>query len=456
MIRMLCLGLSLCLVASRSLAADSQPNFVFLIADDWSYPHAGVLGDSSVTTPTFDRLAREGVLFEHAFVSAPSCTSARSSILSGQHHWRLEGAANLGGSLKADVPLVSDLLREHGYLIGKFGKGVWPSKHLYRKQRPLPDGHERFSDFLERRKPGQPFFYWYGGADPHRPYDKDIGAKAGIDPSKIELPTVFPDHPSVRVDVANYYGEVQRFDRECGKILTQLASNKELENTVVIMTSDNGMPFPRCKATLYDMGTRVPLAIKWPKKIAAGREVMDFVSLHDLAPTILELAGVAKPSTMNANSLTDILLSPVSGQIDPSRDHVLTGMERHVECNPQRAIRTSGYLLIKNYYQGEWPVAEASDYNYNIDPSPTKSYMMSNRDAPLVRRLYDLAFAARPAIELYDLRLDPQQVNNVADHVEYAGIRSELEDRLVQGLERSQDPRRDRQGELFEKYRTSN
>lgn len=441
------------IAASPFAVADSRPNFLFLIADDWSYPHAGVLGDATVKTPTFDRVADAGVLFEHAFVCAPSCSPSRSAILSGQHHWRLDGAANLGGSLQADVPLITDLLLETGYLIGKFGKGVWPSQHVYRATKPLPDGHERFPKFLDRRATGQPFFFWFGGEDPHRPYDEEIGEREGIDPAGIQLPPGLPDHPIVRKDVSNYYGEVQRFDRECKKMLRQLEIRGELNNTVVIMTSDNGMPFPRCKATLYDMGTRVPLAISWPDVFPRNRRVADFVGLHDLAPTILDLAGVGVPGAMSAKSIVDILRSRASDQIDPKRDHVLTGMERHVECNPQRALRTSRYLLIKNFYQGEWPVAPNSDYNYNIDPSPTKTYMLANRDLPEVKGLFQQAFEARPMIEFYDLSNDPQQLNNVADVSAYASVRSEMETRLVTELARTDDPRRNLPGEIFERFR---
>lgn len=453
MFRLLFTVVALSAVATSCVHAEDRPNFLILIADDWSYPHAGVLGDTSVKTPTFDRIAGEGVLFEHAFVCAPSCSPSRSAILSGQHHWRLDGAANLGGSLQADVPLITDLLLGNGYLIGKFGKGVWPSQHVYRKTKPLPDGHERFAKFLDRRAAGQPFLFWFGGVDPHRPYDEDIGEREGIDPNGIQLPPGLPDHPIVRKDVSNYYGEVQRFDRECKQLLQQLETRGELKNTVVVMTSDNGMPFPRCKATLYDMGTRVPLAISWPESFPRNRRVTDFVGLQDLAPTLLDLAGVRPPGSMNARSVVDILRSQASGQIDPERDHVLTGMERHVECNPQRALRTSRYLLIKNFYQGEWPVAPNSDYNHNIDPSPTKAYMLANRDLPEMKPLFEQAFEARPRIELYDLKKDPQQLINVAGDEAYAAARDEMENRLVAELARTEDPRKNLSGEIFERFR---
>lgn len=429
------------------------PNIVFMIADDWSYPHAGALGDKVVKTPTFDRLCEAGVSFSNAFVSAPSCSPARAAILAGQHHWRLAGAANLWGSISSDTTLISDLLRDNDYLIGKFGKGHWPSHRRHRMQAPLPNRHESFEAFLKRRPKDKPFFYWFGGQDPHRPYDAGAGAKSGIDPDRVRVPACLPDHPAVRSDLCDYYWEVQRFDSQCGAILRQLEQADELANTIVIMTSDNGMPFPRCKATLYDMGTRVPLVVAWGDRIKGRRRTTDFVGLQDLAPTILEACGIGVPDSMNARSLMHTLLSEKNGRIDPARDHVLTGMEGHVEDNPQRAIRTDRFLLIKNYYEGAWPVAQGSDYNYNIDPSPTKAYMLENRDAPELKSLFRLAFEARAKTELYDLEKDADQLVNVAATDAYGAIRERLEKRLSQGLESAGDPRAQGRGEVFSRHR---
>ncbi len=428
------------------------PNIVFLIADDWSAPHAGALGDRVVQTPTFDQLCAEGTRFENAFVSAPSCSPARAAILAGQNHWRLGGAANLWGSIAADTPLFTDILRTDGYLVGKFGKSHWPSHHRHRAA-PLPKKHERFAKFLARRKPGQPFFYWYGGQDPHRPYELGIGTRSGLDPKRVEIPAGLPDTPVVRADICDYYWEVQRFDRQCGEILRELERIGELANTIVVMTSDNGMPFPRCKATLYDMGTKVPLVVRWPNRIATGRTVTDFVALQDFAPTFLESAGLRRPASMNARSLLSVLLSKHSGRVDPTRDHVLTGMEGHVEDNPQRAIRTDRFLLIRNDYEGAWPVHPKSDYNFNIDPSPTKTEMMRRRTDPAVHELYRRAFEARPERELYDLAKDPQQLVDVARDPAYAADLQRLSARLHAGLVASEDPRETGNPGSFRRHR---
>ena len=430
-----------------------RPNVVFMIADDWSYPHAGFLGDRVVQTPTFDGLCSTGVCFSNAYVPAPSCSPARAAILSGQHHWRLAGAANLWGSLPSGTPLISDLLAAQGYSLGKFGKGHWPSHHRHRATLPLPSGHERFEAFLRRRPRGQPFFYWFGGQDPHRPYDTGVGQRSGIDPARVRVPACLPDHPTVRADLCDYYWEVQRFDRQCGEILRLLKQSGELDNTLIIMTSDNGMPFPRCKATLYDLGTRVPLVVCWGARVPGARRVTDFLGLQDLAPTILEACGVAVPASMNARTALPVLLSDASGRVDARRDHVLTGMEGHVEDNPQRAIRTDRYLLVRNDYQGAWPVAPNTEYNFNIDPSPTKRHMVASRATADGEALYQLAFGARAAVELYDLDRDPAQRVNVAQDGAYAQARQRLEAALREGLLDSGDPRAAGQGATFRAHR---
>ena len=227
----------------------------------------------------------------------------------------------------------------------------------------------------------------------------------------------------------------------------------ELENTIIVITSDNGMPFPRCKATLYDLGVKVPLAVKWHKKFKAGRAVTDFVYLHDFAPTFLDLAGVDIPPSMNGKSLKNILFSDKSGRVESDRSSVVVGMERHVECNPQRALRTDRYLLIRNYYQNKWPVAK-SDYNYNIDPSPSKTYIQENKDDPKVKPFYDLAFAARGEFELYDLKNDPDQVRNLANEAGFQEIKQELLKQMKAKLEAADDPRVFRKGNIFEHYRS--
>jgi arylsulfatase A-like enzyme len=454
----LCPGISAPAVQAKATGL-TRPNIVFVMADDWSWPHAGILGDPVVKTPHFDRIAREGVLFDNAFVSTPSCTPSRLSILTGQHHWRLREGDSLGGSLREEYDVYTELLQTAGYRIGRFGKGVWPSKHTFRKRDSFGQRFRSFDDFIVTRQAGEPFCYWHGGQDPHRPYELHVGRKSGIPLKDIEVPACLPDNDTVRGDVADYLWEVQRFDREVGQIIARLIDMGELENTLVVVSGDNGMPFPRCKATLYDQGTRVPLAIRWGAQTPGSRRVYDFVSLCDLAPTFLEAAGVQPSAQMTGRSLMSLLQSKDSGQIDPSRRFVLTGMERHVYSYPARALRTKDFLYIRNIGTAKWPTGEVTGHNprydfaaqpwptepgafsFNIDPSPSKQFLRLHRDEPATRPSADLAFIRHPQEELYDLGKDPDQLHNVAGDVDYANAKKSLRSKLDAELVKSGDPR---------------
>ena len=423
------------------LAERPRPNIVVIMGDDWSWPHASILGDPVVKTPAFDRIAREGVLFENAFVSSPSCTPSRFSIATGQHAWRLGEGANLGGSLAKDVPVYADLLADAGYETGFCRKGASPSKHTFRGNDPFGPKFRNFDEFFAKRNSDSPFCFWYGAGEPHRPYDWQASMNSDMNLDEIAVPACLPDNKTVRTDLGDYYLRVQKLDSLAGQILDRLESAGELENTIVVMTGDNGMPFPRCKATLYDMGTRVPLAIRWGKAVGA-RKVADFVSLTDLAPTFLEAAGIPTPKVMTGRSLFPQLIAEGSGQIDPGRDHVLTGMERHVHPNPSRAIRTADFLLIRNSRPETWKTGEITPlrrndfaktpwptnpgaFSFNVDPGPTKQWMLENPGP-----LNELAFGRRPELELYDLRKDPAQLKNCAQDSRYADKIRELSSTL--------------------------
>ena len=470
-----------CLNASEAFgnrSSKGRPNILFCLADDWSWPHASIAGDKVVKTPTFDRVARQGVLFENAFVSSPSCTPSRGAILTGQWHWRLEEGGNLWSTLPAKFPVYPDLLEEAGYHVGYTRKGWGPGKDEPggRKRNPAGPRYKDFRQFLDARPEGKPFCFWFGSNDPHRPYKWQSGVKSGMKLDDVEVPACLPDCEEVRTDICDYYWEVQRFDTECGELLKMLEAGGELDNTLIVISGDNGLPFPRCKSNLYDTGTHVPLAVRWPAAVKGGRIIEDFVSLADLAPTFLEAAGLKPPGEMTARSFLDILTSDKSGRVDPKRDHVLTGKERHVPAQetgiggyPSRAIRTYEFLYIHNFKPDLWPSGyparyaepteivvskpKATNYGYSdTDASPTKAYMIKHRDDPKVHRLFELAFGKRPAEELYDLQKDPGQLNNVAGQSQYAKYKKELADALMAELKATKDPRVSGKGDLFDQY----
>uniref|UniRef100_UPI0039835D9E sulfatase family protein n=1 Tax=Daejeonella sp. TaxID=2805397 RepID=UPI0039835D9E len=279
---------------------NTQPNILFVIADDWSYGHASIYGDNIIKTPNFDRVAREGALFDNAYCASPSCAPSRAAILTGQFPHRLQQGANLWGVLNKEYPNYTRILESQGYYVGLTRKGYGPGNFIAGGYdfnpagKPNPD----FATFFSKAPKDNPFCFWFGSTDPHREYESGSGKKSGMQPSKVQVPAWLPDFPIVRSDILDYYFEIQRLDRELGEILKILEDAGQLDNTIIVVTSDNGMPFPRAKATLYDSGVRMPLAIRWKGKIKPGQRIKEFVSLTDLAPTFLEAAGQKVPVQM--------------------------------------------------------------------------------------------------------------------------------------------------------------
>ena len=345
--------------------AEPRPNILVAIADDWSFPHAGAYGDRTVSTPAFDRIAREGAIFMNAFTAAPSCTPSRAALLTGQAIHRLAEGGNLHGFLPERFAVYPDLLEQAGYHVGFMGKGWGPGQFQPggRSRNPAGPQFKQFEEFLAKRRPGQPFAFWFGSTDPHRPYEAGSGAKSGFRPDTVAVPAFFPDTPDVRSDLLDYLFEVQRFDSQVARLVETLEKAGELDNTIVVVTSDNGMPFPRAKANLYDAGTHMPLAMRWPRKIKSGTTVQSFVGHADLAPTFLEAAGLPSPGGMTGQSV--LALAGGSGvQPGASRDRAFIERERHANVRrgdlsyPARAIRTPDHLYIRNYRPDRWPAGD--------------------------------------------------------------------------------------------------
>lgn len=450
-----------------------RPNILLVYSDDQSYPHASILGDPVVRTPGFDRVAREGVLFTHSFTACPSCTPSRSALLTGRHIWRIGEAGVLYGTLPPEYPLFTHLLEDSGYHTGFVGKpwapGDWRAGGLSRhplgkeyRARLEPDPPHgidtrdyagNFEDFLAGRPPGAPFFFFFGATEPHRDFEPGIGERSGLDPSRVAVPPYLPDAPEVRSELLDYYYEIQHYDRHLARMLETLERMGELDDTLVVVTSDNGMPFSRTKATLYDGGTRMPTAVRWGNRVPGGRRVHDLVSHVDLAPTFLDAAGLGPEQSHDGGSLLGILESGSEGQVDPRRDHVLTAMERHTWCRPDgatypmRAIRTHDHLYIRNFAPERWPSGGPDFISSNkaphgdLDDGPFKDFMLrpeTRRDFP---REFDAAFGKRPLEELYDCRADPHQMQNLAGRESHRQVRDGLWRRLEDALRAGGDPR---------------
>ena len=451
-----------------------RPNILFILADDQSWLHTAANGTKALNTPAQDRIAREGVRFTNSFCASPSCTPSRTAILSGRHVWQTGEAGQLYGAMPADLPLYTQLLRKNGYWVGFTGKGWGPGdwralgldrnpcgrqfNDAKRAEKPpsgidVRDYAANFQAFLNHAdRNGEPFCFWFGSTEPHRLYDTGRGMRTGKKLEDVALPEFLPDSPEVRSDILDYYAEIEWFDAQIAKFLKILEDTGELDNTVIVVTSDNGMPFPRAKANLYDWGTHMPLAIRWGAKVKGGRTVDDLVSHVDFAPTFLAIAGVKAPEGMAGKSLMPLLFSDKSGVVDPSRDRVFTAMERHTVARPEyagypmRAVRTSQHLYIRNYLPNEWPtggghVGSNKTTHGDIDGGPAKDFLLLPATRVKFRREVELCLNKRPAEELYDVAADPGQVNNLAGSQLHAAMKVDMSRRLDDYLRATGDPR---------------
>jgi uncharacterized sulfatase len=453
-------------------SSSPPPNFLFVITDDQSWEHVGAYGDPAIRTPAMDQLARMGIKFEHAYAACPSCSPSRAGILTGQDIYRLEEAGVLTGFIREKYVLFPKILEENGYRVGSTGKRYWPRTQnregavdepmgqVYQvlREEGIPEGISRvdysgsFRRFLDDRMDDAPFFFWVGTGEPHRPYALDRGLRSGVDTSLIRVPAFLPDVPVTRLDLADYFSEIEWVDEALGEMMEELDQRGLLENTLIIFTSDNGMPFPRAKATLYDHGVRMPLIMAWKGTMSGNRSITTPVSLIDVGPTLLDLAGIEIPGQMTGRSRKDLLLSNGAGEKEGS-DFVVTAFEKHCLCRadlmgfPRRAIHTAHWTYIVNYEPDRDPMGTLDLYIPDwdnlgeVDPSRTKEYFKEHRDDPSFQKLWELGFGKVPREELYDKNKDQDMVRNLAGMEAYDSIRVELKEKLETYLQNTGDPR---------------
>lgn len=483
-----------------------RPNILFAISDDQSFVHTGFSGSRFVHTPAFDRVAKEGVFFTNCIAGSPGCAPSRSTIVTGRYHWQNEQSGQHASSwMKKYVPFI-DLLDANGYVTGRTGKGVSPFQYAcnetdslwratdaggieysnirYEKKTSgdertaggigLVNYFENFKYFIENVKGDKPFFFWYGATEPHRAYEQDSWKRNNKDLKDVVVPKFFPDNEIVRGDILDYAVEIEWFDLHLQRMLTYLEEIGELENTIVMVTADNGMPFPRAKANGYDYGIHVPLAVRFPENFPGGRIINDMVSFADIAPTILELTGTSSEGMLpiSGKSILKILESKNQGVTEPSKKYVFAGRERHSSSRylnwgyPQRVIRSTDFLLIWNMKPELWPAGDPqgikpgtadellpmygidengkhhSEWAFtDIDAAPTKTYLIEHWQDKNIKPYFDWAHAKRPEYEFFDVQNDPFCLNNLSGNSEYAITEKEMKESLLAELKKSEDPR---------------
>ena len=463
-----------------------NPNILFAIADDASWKHFGAYGCNWVKTPGFDRVASNGILFTHAYTPNAKCAPSRACILTGRNSWQLEEAANHSPHFPAKFKTYAEALSENGYWVGATAKGWAPgdpgeidgkprqlagSKFDEFKTDPPTSGisnadyAKNFDAFLEARPKGMPFCFWYGSHEPHRRYEFESGIrKGGKRISEVdEVPAFWPDVDTIRTDMLDYAYEIEYFDGHLQKMLQKLEEIGELDNTLVIVTADNGMPFPRIKGQVYEYSNHLPLAIMWPNGIKnPGRVIDDFVNFIDFTPTYLELAGLTAEQVsmqpVTGRSLTEYFYTDKQGKVIPERNFVLVGKERHDvgrpddEGYPVRGILTDGYLYLHNFKPDRWPLGNPETGYLNCDGSPTKTYILDTRRKKGIMEYWQLNFGKRVEEELYNIEEDPFCMNNLAIDKNYAEIKIKLADEMKQKLTDQKDPRILDNGDIFDNY----
>lgn len=426
-----------------------RPNILFCIADDASQPHFGAYGCDWVKTPAFDRVAREGLLFTNCWTPNAKCAPSRACILTGRNSWQLGAAMNHWCYFPPKFKSYVEALGENGYHVGKVAKGWAPGiavdekgvrRNLagpaYNSKKAKPpaagitsiDYAANFADFLAKKPADKPFCFWYGCVEPHRRYEYGSGvAKGGKSIDDIdEVYPFWPDNEVIRNDMLDYAYEIEHFDRHLGLMLKHLEEQGELDNTLVVVTSDNGMPFPRIKGQEFALSNHLPLAVMWKGKIKhSGRTIDDFVNFIDYAPTFLEVAGLTQESAdmqpITGKSLTQYFYNDSAGTVDKSRDHVLIGKERHDIGRPNdwgypiRGIVKGDYLYLHNFETDRWPAGNPETGYLNCDGSPTKTAILNLRREKIETKFWEWSFGKRPADQLFNIAKDKACMNNLAD-----------------------------------------
>jgi N-sulfoglucosamine sulfohydrolase len=426
------------------------PNFVFIIADDMAWDDSGAFGHPYIQTPNLDMLAKQGMKFNQAFLTASSCSPSRASIITGMYPHRT-GAEQLHWPIPADKITFVEKLKEAGYWTAQAGK--WHMGDFIKDRFDLVQdagtegfqlspagkdapaqgdgsGCELWVPTLRERPKNQPFFLWLAAFDPHRPYYDNIIPNPHS-PDAVIVPPYMPDNEVVRKELAQYYDEITRLDSYLGAVLDELEHQGVSDNTIIIFISDNGRPFPRDKTTLYDSGIRTPMIFKWPGVIEPGAESNSLVSSVDIAPTVLHLASLEPLQEIDGTDFTSLLLGPDS----KIRDYIFAEANWHDYEDYSRAVRTTEFKYIRNYYN-DMPNTPPAD----VVRSSTFRIMTDLRDKGMLTPAQLTCFIApRPHEELYDITADPFELNNLAQDPGYSEILIDLRNQCENIRSRTND-----------------
>ena len=448
----------------------AKPNILFLLSDDHSVPYLGCYGNPDVRTPTLDRLAADGILYDRFFTSCPQCVPSRAALMT----WRSPVAVRMvrfTSPLPSDIPALPDLLRDQGgYFTGIAGRsyhldGPATGNKDSKRAAPVMGGvmdrenlrtfkdradyveksdkngmtkfDQKFAKFLDLAPKEEPWFFWLGFSDPHHVWNT-VSSKGKLDPAKITLPPHLPDLPGVRADLANYLQEVEHLDEDVKTVLDVLEARGLAQNTLVIFIGDNGMAMPHGKGYLTDPGINTPCIVRWPGVVKPGQKAHNLLSGEDFTPTLLDAAGVTPPKSMSGISF----LKQLRGEPFQPRQHIFAergphggdgGMRPDVSANTfdlARCVRSDRHKLIYNCTphgavrpvdsagDPSWTEIEAAHAAGKLSPEHDKTYFTT----------------PRPTFELYDLQTDPGELKNLSGDPSVKDIEYDLKKALTEKM----------------------
>lgn len=426
----------------RGQSSPTPPNIILIIADDIGWNDLGCYGNKVVATPHIDRIASEGLKFTNAYLTTSSCSPSRTSIISGRYPHNT-GSAELHTPLPEGIAIFPELLQETGYYTAQAGK--WHMGGAARRGFDLirdsgsdlgPGGEEMWVSLIRERPGDRPFFLWLASTDAHRPWN-DNEFKGQHDPDQIEIPPFLVNDEATRRDLALYYDEIARFDHYVGEVENELEREGIADNTILMIVSDNGRPFPRSKTRLYDSGIKTPLIIKWPDGMDNnGGTCHSLVSAIDIAPTILDLAGAKISSGFQGRSFRKLLEEPDL----PFRNYIFAEHNWHDHEALERMVRTRDFMYILNL-RPAFPNQGPADSNNSDSFS---SLRQARDNGILTAAQVDVFASPRPREELYDCLRDPLQLVNIVADPHLKGKLAELRTIMRMWMEQTGDSNPDK------------
>lgn len=414
-------------------SAIGKPNFIFFIADDVSWDDFGCYGNQGVRTPNIDRLAANGIRFTNAYLAASSCSPSRASIITGRYPHNNGKAAELHLPIADHLPWLPESLRDAGYYSAISGKHHMKRENP-RERNPFDHvdggrvegnrgGEANWVSVTQNRPKNQPFFFWFAAYDAHRAWDADgdwIEEQYGpkTNPAAVRVPPFLVDDAPTRQDLASYYNEIIRFDYFIGEVAEELHRQEVLNDTLMFVLADNGSPFPRAKTRLHDSGMKTALVAHWPNGIQSKGVSDSLVSIIDLAPTLIELAGLKVGPTFQGVSLEPVF----KNRNKDVRKYAFSEHNWHDYEALGRSVRTKEYLYIVNDrpdapWQGPADSVRSPSFSQLLDGQQKES---------LTQAQADVFLAPRPRMELYKTSADPHQLDNISGNPEYATVEKRL------------------------------